>query len=188
MQPFAIGVAVLCSSFFTKSWPSIRLLTLPCRRLESLYRTLKSLAKKLLKISHNVMSSNIPRFYDFGPFRLDLTEHLLLRADKPVALTPKAFDTLLVLVRNSGRIVEKDELLKSVWPETFVEEATLAQNIFTVRKALGGSEGEQYIQTVPKRGYRFVARVTEVKEENANVPIDQFGTVTESVGHRGTIG
>lgn len=127
------------------------------------------------------MSSNAVLFYDFGPFRLDLAERLLTRAGKPVALSPKPFDTLLVLVRNSGRIVEKEELLKSVWPETFVEEATLAQNIFTLRKALGGSEGEQYIQTVPKRGYRFVASVNEVMDEGANVLIDQSGAVTESI-------
>ncbi len=133
------------------------------------------------------MSSEGPRFYDFGPFRLDLTEHLLLRDDKAVALTPKAFDTLVVLVRNSGQLVEKDELLKSVWPETFVEEATLAQNIFTVRQALGGSEGEQYIQTIPKRGYRFVASVTEVMDEGASVPIDQFRTLTESMRHGETV-
>jgi len=132
------------------------------------------------------MSRNALRFYDFGPFRLDLTEHILLREGKSVALSPKAFDTLLVLLRNSGRIVQKDELLKSVWPETFVEEATLAQNIFTVRQALGGSEGEQYIQTIPKRGYRFVAKVTEVVDESANVPIDEFGTETDSIRH-GTI-
>jgi DNA-binding winged helix-turn-helix (wHTH) protein len=129
------------------------------------------------------MSSTAPRFYDFGAFRLDLTERLLLRGGKTVALTPKAFETLLVLVRNSGRIVEKDELLKSVWLETFVEEATLAQNIFTVRQALGGSEGEQYIQTVPRRGYRFVASVTEVMDETAGVRIDPVGTITESIRH-----
>jgi DNA-binding winged helix-turn-helix (wHTH) protein/tetratricopeptide (TPR) repeat protein len=127
------------------------------------------------------MSSDALLFYDFGSFRLDLTERLLLRAGKAVALSPKPFDTLLVLVRNSGRIVEKEELLRSVWPETFVEEATLAQNIFTLRKALGGSEGEQYIQTVPKRGYRFVASVTEVMAEAANIPIDQLGAVKESI-------
>jgi DNA-binding winged helix-turn-helix (wHTH) protein/tetratricopeptide (TPR) repeat protein len=126
------------------------------------------------------MSSNDILFYDFGPFRLDFAERLLLRAGKVVALSPKPFDTLLVLVRNSGRIVEKDELLKSVWPETFVEEATLAQNIFTLRKALGGSEGEQYIQTVPKRGYRFAASVNEVLNERADV-IDQSEAVTESI-------
>lgn len=132
------------------------------------------------------MSSNLLRFYDFGPFRLDLTEHIVMRAGKSVALSPKAFDTLLVLVRNSGRIIEKDELLKSVWPETFVEEATLAQNIFTVRQALGGSEGEQYIQTIPKRGYRFIAKVTEVAE-SPDVPVDQFETAPDSIQHEGAI-
>ena len=64
------------------------------------------------------MSGEVRHFYDFGPFRLDVTEHLLVRAGKAVALTPKAFDTLLMLVRNGGRIVEKYELLKSIWPET----------------------------------------------------------------------
>lgn len=123
------------------------------------------------------------RFYDFSPFRLDLTSRLLLRAGEPVPLTPKAFETLLVLVRNNGRIVKKDELLKSVWSETYVEEATLAQNIFTIRQALGGSNSEQYIQTIPKRGYRFVANVTEVVDESAYGPIDEFGTATEIIRH-----
>jgi DNA-binding winged helix-turn-helix (wHTH) protein/tetratricopeptide (TPR) repeat protein len=112
------------------------------------------------------MSGYVPRFYDFGPFRIDATQHLLLRDGIEVPLTPKAFDTLLLLVRNNGQIVEKDALLKTVWPEAFVEEATLAQNIFTIRKALGGSEGDQYIQTIPKRGYRFVAGVVAVKDES----------------------
>jgi DNA-binding winged helix-turn-helix (wHTH) protein/tetratricopeptide (TPR) repeat protein len=128
------------------------------------------------------MSRKVRHSYDFGPFHLDATERLLLRADKVVALTPKAFDTLVMLVRNGGRIVEKDELLKSIWPGTFVEEATLAQNIFTLRKALGGGEGDQYIETIPKRGYRFVAGVTEVVDESADVPESQFGTMTESIG------
>jgi DNA-binding winged helix-turn-helix (wHTH) protein/tetratricopeptide (TPR) repeat protein len=126
------------------------------------------------------MNGIAPQFYDFGPFRMDLTEHVLLREGKPVALTPKAFDTLLMLVRNSGRIVEKDELLKIIWPDTFVEEATLAQNVFTLRKALGGSEGEQYIQTIPKRGYRFVASVTEVTDESPGIAVGQTGTKTEN--------
>jgi len=124
-----------------------------------------------------------PLFYDFSPFRLDLTSRLLLRDGKPVPLTPKAFETLLVLVRNNGRIVKKDELLKSVWSETYVEEATLAQNIFTIRQALGGSDSEQYIQTIPKRGYRFVANVTEVMDESAYGPLDEFGTTTEIIRH-----
>ena len=115
------------------------------------------------------MSSATPRFYDFGPFRVDLREHLLLRGGETVPLTPKAFETLVQLVRNSGRIVIKEDLLKMVWPETYVEEATLAQNVFTLRKALGSSEGEQYIQTIPRRGYRFVATVREVLDEPAGV-------------------
>ena len=123
------------------------------------------------------MSAADPRFFHFGPFRMDSLEHRLLRGDDEVALTPKAFDTLLVLVRNSGRIVAKDDLLKSVWPETFVTDATVAQNIFTLRKALGGSEGDLFIQTIPKRGYRFVAGVTQVWDESADVSRDQFETV-----------
>jgi DNA-binding winged helix-turn-helix (wHTH) protein/tetratricopeptide (TPR) repeat protein len=126
------------------------------------------------------MSSERP-LYDFGPFRLDATQRLLLRAGTAVALTPKAFDTLLLLVRNRGQIVDKNDLLKSIWPNTFVEEATLAQNVFTIRKALGGSEGDQYIQTIPKRGYRFVARVTVVKDENAAVPAAKIGTPMHSI-------
>lgn len=111
--------------------------------------------------------STSPRFYDFGPYRLDVLGHILLRGDDPVPLTPKAFDTLAVLVRNSGRVVDKGELLKTVWPETFVEEATLAQNIFTLRRALETDDSPEYIRTIPKRGYRFMVAVTEVMEESA---------------------
>ncbi|HXM48070.1 MAG TPA: winged helix-turn-helix domain-containing protein [Pyrinomonadaceae bacterium] len=109
------------------------------------------------------MSDQSPSFYDFGPFRLDVAQHMLLREGDPVALTPKAFQTLTVLVRNNGRVVEKDELLRTVWPDANVEEATLAQNIFTLRKILGDEVrgGDQYIQTIPKRGYRFIAKVAE---------------------------
>ncbi|HYA24963.1 MAG TPA: winged helix-turn-helix domain-containing protein [Terriglobales bacterium] len=102
-------------------------------------------------------------FYEFGPFRLDPVEHVLLTAGTRVALTPKAFETLLVLVENAGHILEKDDLLKQVWPDTFVEEGTLARNISTLRKALGDDpEGETYVETVPRRGYCFVAEVREV--------------------------
>jgi len=118
-----------------------------------------------------------PRFFHFGPFRMDLLEHRLLREDDEVALTPKAFDTLLVLVRNSGRIVAKEELLHSVWPATFVTEATLAQNIFTLRKALGDSKGDRYIKTFSKRGYRFVAGVTQ----EWDVSGDQLETVADGI-------
>jgi DNA-binding winged helix-turn-helix (wHTH) protein/TolB-like protein len=102
--------------------------------------------------------------YEFGPFRLDPAEHRLLQAGRPVPLTPKAFQTLLVLVENQGRLVEKEELLRRIWPDTFVEESTLAQNIFTLRKQLGQDGDEPvYIETVPKRGYRFAAPVKYVE-------------------------
>src|SRR5713101_4799996 len=95
-------------------------------------------------------------FYEFGPFRLDPAERLLLRDNQTIPLAPKAFDTLLMLVEHSGHLLTKDELLKRLWPETFVEEANLAQNISVVRRALeGGNAGAQYIETVPKGGYRF---------------------------------
>ncbi|HWP43668.1 MAG TPA: winged helix-turn-helix domain-containing protein [Blastocatellia bacterium] len=106
------------------------------------------------------MDDRLKRFYEFGPFRVDTRERILLRAGIQIALTPKAFDTLCVLIQNSGHVLMKDELMKRIWPDSFVEEATLAQNIFTLRKILGESPDEhQYIETVPKRGYRFIARV-----------------------------
>ena len=94
--------------------------------------------------------------YEFGPYRLDAAERRVLRDGQPVPLTPKAFDTLLVLIRRAGALVTKDELLAAVWPDVVVEEATLAQNISTLRKALGETP---YIETVPKSGYRFVGEV-----------------------------
>jgi len=115
-------------------------------------------------------------FYDFDSFRIDAKQRLLFRDGKVVALTPKAYDTLLVLVQNSGQVVEKDNLLATVWRDSFVEAQTVAQNIFTLRKILGGSERHQYIQTVPTRGYRFLANVTEVKCESAG---DEDDVVTQ---------
>jgi DNA-binding winged helix-turn-helix (wHTH) protein/pimeloyl-ACP methyl ester carboxylesterase len=100
--------------------------------------------------------------YEFGPFRLDPAQELLVEGTKNVPLTQKAFRTLLVLIEGRGQIVTKEELLQKVWPDTFVEEATLAQNVFTLRKVLNDDRGtSHYIETVPKRGYRFVATVTE---------------------------
>lgn len=98
--------------------------------------------------------------FSFGPFLLDPEEKVLVRGGRPVPLAPKALDTLLTLVEQRGHVIEKGELLNRVWPNTFVEEATLTQNIFTLRKALGDSpDGHAYIETVPRRGYRFVAPV-----------------------------
>ena len=104
--------------------------------------------------------------YEFGAFRLDAGERMLLRDGKPVQVAPKVFDTLLALVENSGRLVDKDELMTRLWPDTFVEEATLARNISDLRKALGESSGDyKYIDTVPKSGYRFVAKVSQLADE-----------------------
>jgi DNA-binding winged helix-turn-helix (wHTH) protein len=101
--------------------------------------------------------SNIPkRFYEFGQFRVDPDERLLWKEGQAVPLPPKVFATLLALVENAPRIVEKDELLKTVWPDTFVEESNLSQNVFSLRKVLGEPE---CIENVPKRGYRFIAPV-----------------------------
>ena len=103
------------------------------------------------------MPEEIKDFYDFGPFRADTVRRLLLRDGQPVPLTSKAFDTLEVLIRHRDRVLEKEELLKAIWPNSFVEEANLAQNVSTLRKALCELPGEhRYIATVPGRGYRFV--------------------------------
>jgi DNA-binding winged helix-turn-helix (wHTH) protein/pimeloyl-ACP methyl ester carboxylesterase/class 3 adenylate cyclase len=108
------------------------------------------------------MTARAHRFYQFGHFRLDLEDRILRKSGEAVPLTPKALDTLVVLLENCGRVLEKDDLMNRVWPDTFVEEANLAVNISVLRKALGPSpSGGQYIETVPRRGYRFAAEVTE---------------------------
>ena len=118
------------------------------------------------------MSKEINHIYAFGEFRLETANRLLLRNGKPISLTPKAFETLLVLIQSTGHAVEKDELMKRVWADAFVEEANLARNIWALRKALGDDNGEhRYIETVPKLGYRFVAPVTELADEAAGIVI-----------------
>ena len=108
--------------------------------------------------------------YEFGPFRLDPVKRLLLRDNEPVPLQLKAFETLLALVRHSEHVVLKDELMKAVWPDTFVEESNLAQNIFVLRKTLGETAGNhRYIVTIPGRGYRFADKVRRVGEEESLV-------------------
>jgi len=104
--------------------------------------------------------------YEFGPFRLDPRERLLWRQGESLPLTPKAFDTLLALVRNSGHLMLKDELMKAVWPDSFVEEVNLSQNISLLRKTLGDTtQDSRYIVTVPGKGYRFVGEIREAKQE-----------------------
>jgi DNA-binding winged helix-turn-helix (wHTH) protein/Flp pilus assembly protein TadD len=103
--------------------------------------------------------------YEFGDFRIDTAKHLLLRSGRPIPLTPKAFDTLLALVENSGQVISKDELMKQVWPDTYVEEGGLTRNISVLRKALNeGPSDHAYIETIPKIGYRFVADVRKVRD------------------------
>jgi DNA-binding winged helix-turn-helix (wHTH) protein/dipeptidyl aminopeptidase/acylaminoacyl peptidase len=114
--------------------------------------------------------------YEFGPFRLEPATRRLLREGEPLPLTPKAFDTLLLLVQNHERVVEKEEVLRRVWPDTVVEESNLAQNVFTLRKALGDTpEGARFIATVPRRGYRFVAPVVPGREANGSRPQEAAG-------------
>ncbi len=97
----------------------------------------------------------------FGPVTLVPGERAVLKDGRPVALTPKAFDLLAYLAANPGRLLTKDELMREVWPDTVVEESNLASNVFAIRRALGESaDGERYIETVPKRGYRFIAPVS----------------------------
>ena len=107
--------------------------------------------------------------YEFGLFRLDPADRLLLRDGQNLSLTPKAFEALLLLVESGGRVVTKQELIEKLWPETFVEEANLTNNISLLRKALGDSSEEpRYIETVPRRGYRFVAAVKQVEPTEEN--------------------
>jgi len=106
------------------------------------------------------MMHQIKGLYEFGTFCLDPAERLLLRDNKRVALTSRVFDILTMLVENSGHLLEKDVLMQAIWPDTVVEEGNLTRCVSTLRKALGeGSNGHRYIETVPKRGYRFVAAV-----------------------------
>src|SRR4051812_6146617 len=101
-----------------------------------------------------------PEDYEFGPFRLDCGRRELRRADDVVRLTPKAFDLLRVLVTSEGRVLEKTELIKAVWPDSFVSEDSLTHHIATLRKALGDAPDRPgFIVTVPRHGYRFVAAV-----------------------------
>src|SRR4026209_1376955 len=119
-----------------------------------------------------MMNPPAKRFYLFDGFRVDASERILSKENREVPLTPKVFDTLLVLHENSSHVLTKKELMEQVWPDSFVEENNLAQNISTLRKALGETkDGEHYIQTVPKRGYRFVADVSSTSDDEEETVI-----------------
>ena len=112
-----------------------------------------------------MVKAQTKHFYLFEVFRVDVAERVLFGEKGVVPLTPKAFDTLLVMIEHSGHVLSKEELMEMVWPDSFVEENNLAQNISALRKALGEETGGQkYIETVPRRGYRFVAEVRESLE------------------------
>ena len=115
------------------------------------------------------MSTPVKHFYEFGPFRLDLEQKLLWHKEQLVPLAPKLFDTLLLLVERSDRILSKEEMMRVLWPDSYVEESNLSQNIFMLRKLLaeGGPDNEPYIETVKKRGYRFVCPVKEIQVEGS---------------------
>jgi len=112
----------------------------------------------------------LKELYEFGPFRVDADKEILLRAGEPIPLQPKTFQILLVLIRHSQEIVTKEDLMKAVWPDTFVEEANLSRNIFILRKALAENPPEQrYIITVPGRGYRLAENVRLVLEQEVSI-------------------
>lgn len=112
------------------------------------------------------MSLETKNFYEFGEFRLSVDQHLLLRENRSVPLTPKAFELLVALIQSGGRLLTKDDLMKKVWPDSFVEEANLTVHVSSLRKVLGNCpDGRPLIETVPKLGYRFVAPVREVTDD-----------------------
>ncbi|WP_309663411.1 winged helix-turn-helix domain-containing protein, partial [Tabrizicola sp.] len=124
------------------------------------------------------MNQSAHHQYEFGSFHHNARERLLQRDGVTITLTPKAFDLLLALIERHGRLVEKEELFQAVWPDTLVEESNLSSNIALIRKALGdGENGLKVIETVPKRGYRFVAEVREVKPALAEEELPSSPTI-----------
>ena len=140
---------------------------------------LSPILKKALKSSQNSKNCAMPsltsNLYGFGEFSLDPRNRMLRRGGQTVPLTPKAFEVLLLLIQNAGRIVTKDELMKAVWTDSFVEESNLTQTIFMVRKALEETADRRYILTVQGQGYRFLVPVTETglkgRRSNAGVAV-----------------
>src|SRR5882757_1095109 len=136
-------------------------------RVSSAYTPTHARIRALMTTSEN---QRIEELYEFGPFRIDPARETLLKEGVAVPLTPKTFQILLVLVRHGKEIVTKDDLMKTVWPDTFVEEANLSRNIFMLRKALGETaQDHRYIVTVPGRGYRLAESVQLVPQQELTV-------------------
>jgi len=128
------------------------------------------------------MNTRNEHIYEFGDFRLDARNHLLQREGHPVPLKPKVFDMLLLLLENRGRVLGKDELMELLWPDTFVEEGNLSQNIYELRKALGETaSAHHYVKNVPKRGYRFVADVRESAARGIDPAKEEHGSTVKSL-------
>ena len=118
------------------------------------------------------MNQSIAHIYSFGPFRLNAIKRLLLREGEAVPLKPKVFETLLALVEHRGAVVEKDELMRRIWPDATVEEGNLSVNIFALRRALGERpEDHEYIVTVPGHGYSFVADISVMTNDGDSAAV-----------------
>src|ERR1700753_4038754 len=135
--------------------------------LDSPYASTHARIRALMTTSENQRTEEL---YEFGPFRVDPARETLLKEGVSVPLTPKTFQILLVLVRHGKEIVTKDDLMKTVWPDTFVEEANLSRNIFMLGTALGETaQDHRYIVTVPGRGYRLVENVHLIPDQEVNI-------------------
>jgi DNA-binding winged helix-turn-helix (wHTH) protein/TolB-like protein/Flp pilus assembly protein TadD len=132
------------------------------------------------------MSLKSKLLYEFGGFRFDPAERLLTSEGTPIPLAPKAFDVLLLLVQNGSRLTTKEELMRRVWPDSFVEEANLTVNISALRKVLGtGPGGQHYIETVPKNGYRFVMPIRELRDSDLLLPAARVGAILSDSNRAG---
>ena len=119
------------------------------------------------------MSDNSQQ-YQFGPFRFDARRRRLTRDGQIVPLTPKALEVLAILVQSPGSIVEKDDLIQKVWPDAFVEDSNLSVHIFNLRKALGqGADTDNYIETIPRVGFRFNAEVERINWDNVDLIVEK---------------
>ncbi|HEY0047923.1 MAG TPA: winged helix-turn-helix domain-containing protein [Pyrinomonadaceae bacterium] len=134
------------------------------------------------------MSNKTLPLFKFDDFYLDIEERCLTFQDQPVSLTPKAFQTLVVLLRNHGKVVEKEYFLNEVWADTFVEESTLAQNILTLRKTLSRfQKDKEFIATVPRRGYQFVGDVQEIPGGDEEIIVVEKRTLTHLIAEQSEI-
>jgi DNA-binding winged helix-turn-helix (wHTH) protein/tetratricopeptide (TPR) repeat protein len=150
---------------------------------------LRTISKSYYLVLKEFMPHSTILCYEFGPYRLDSAQRVLTKGGEPISLTPKATEILLLLLRNAGQLIEKQELMKAVWPDIFVEEANVTQNIFTLRRVLGDDRsGARYIETVARRGYRFVAAVTTSEGLDGQSDGSVSGLITDTKNRSGSSG